>query len=81
LRLIILCAAVVTTNSALAQKKYDPGVTDTEIKIGNIMPYSGPASAYGMNGKVQAAYFKKAASMAEKSTSFLMTMLIARRKR
>jgi branched-chain amino acid transport system substrate-binding protein len=59
LRLIILCAAVVTTNSALAQKKYDPGVTDTEIKIGNIMPYSGPASAYGMNGKVQAAYFKK----------------------
>lgn len=55
----ILCAAVVTTNSALAQKKYDPGVTDTEIKIGNIMPYSGPASAYGMNGKVQAAYFKK----------------------
>jgi branched-chain amino acid transport system substrate-binding protein len=59
LRLIILCAAVVITNSALAQKKYDPGVTDTEIKIGNIMPYSGPASAYGMNGKVQAAYFKK----------------------
>jgi branched-chain amino acid transport system substrate-binding protein len=59
LRLIILCAAVVTTNSALAQKKYDPGVTDTEIKIGNIMPYSGPASAYGMNGKVQAAYFRK----------------------
>lgn len=39
-------------------KKYDPGVTDTEIKIGNIMPYSGPASAYGTIGKSEAAYFK-----------------------
>src|SRR3989454_5107957 len=37
----------------------DPGVTATEIKIGNTMPYSGPASAYGTIGKVQAAYFKK----------------------
>ena len=44
---------------ALAQKKYDPGATDKEIKIGNIMPYSGPASAYGTIGKVEAAYFKK----------------------
>ena len=44
--------------SALAQKKYDPGATDTEIKIGNIMPYSGPASAYGTIGKTEAAYFK-----------------------
>ena len=35
---------------ALAQKKYDTGVTDTGIKIGNIMPYSGPASAYGIIG-------------------------------
>jgi branched-chain amino acid transport system substrate-binding protein len=34
-----------------AQKKNDTGVTDTEIKIGNIMPYSGPASAYGIIGK------------------------------
>lgn len=59
LHLIVLCAAFVANGSAMAQKKYDPGVTDTEIKIGNIMPYSGPASAYGMNGKVQAAYFKK----------------------
>ena len=42
-----------------AQKKYDTGATDTEIKIGNIMPYSGPASAYGMIGKTEAAYFKK----------------------
>ena len=36
-----------------------PGATDTEIKIGNIKPYSGPASAYGTIGKVEAAYFKK----------------------
>ena len=42
---------VVATVSAAAQKKYDTGVTDTEIKIGNIMPYSGPASAYGIIGK------------------------------
>src|SRR4051794_13464038 len=45
--------------SALAQKKYDTGATDTEIKIGNIMPYSGPASAYGVIGKTEEAYFKK----------------------
>jgi ABC-type branched-subunit amino acid transport system substrate-binding protein len=44
---------------AMAQKKYDPGVTDTEIKIGNIMPYSGPASAYGLIGRTEAAYFRK----------------------
>jgi branched-chain amino acid transport system substrate-binding protein len=47
------------STSALAQKKYDTGATDTEIKIGNIMPYSGPASAYGVIGKTEAAYFKK----------------------
>jgi branched-chain amino acid transport system substrate-binding protein len=45
--------------SASAQKKYDPGASDTEIKIGQTMPYSGPASAYGTIGKVQAAYFKQ----------------------
>ena len=43
---------------SLAQKKYDTGVTDTEIKIGNIMPYSGPASAYGIIGKTMSAYFR-----------------------
>jgi len=41
------------------KKKYDPGASDTEIKIGQTMPYSGPASAYGVIGKVQAAYFKQ----------------------
>jgi ABC-type branched-subunit amino acid transport system substrate-binding protein len=44
---------------AVAQRQYDPGVTDTEIKIGNIMPYSGPASAYGITGRTEAAYFRK----------------------
>jgi branched-chain amino acid transport system substrate-binding protein len=42
-----------------AQKKYGPGVSDSEIKIGNIMPYSGPASAYGEIGKAETAYFRK----------------------
>jgi ABC-type branched-subunit amino acid transport system substrate-binding protein len=49
----------LSSSGALAQKKYDSGATDTEIKIGNIMPYSGPASAYGVIGKTEAAYFKK----------------------
>jgi len=62
-RLKVLSAALVlltgTNTGAFAQKKYDTGATDTEIKIGNIMPYSGPASAYGIEGKTQAAYFNK----------------------
>jgi ABC-type branched-subunit amino acid transport system substrate-binding protein len=49
----------VSSSGALAQKNYDTGATDTEIKIGNIMPYSGPASAYGVIGKTETAYFKK----------------------
>jgi branched-chain amino acid transport system substrate-binding protein len=51
--------AFASTGGALAQKKYDDGASDTEIKIGNIMPYSGPASAYGVIGKTEAAYFNK----------------------
>jgi branched-chain amino acid transport system substrate-binding protein len=56
-----LAAAVLalTSTTALAQKKYDTGASDTEIKIGNIMPYSGPASAYGVIGKTEQAYFNK----------------------
>jgi ABC-type branched-subunit amino acid transport system substrate-binding protein len=50
---------VASGSSALAQKKYDPGVTNTEIKIGNMMPYSGPASAYSVTGRTEAAYFRK----------------------
>src|SRR6478735_3558845 len=53
---LVLAAA---TSSAFAQKKYDVGATDTEIKLGNIMPYSGPASAYGVIGKAEEAYFRK----------------------
>ncbi|MGL9620569.1 ABC transporter substrate-binding protein [Bradyrhizobium sp. U531] len=51
-------AIALTSTAALAQKKYDTGASDTEIKIGNIMPYSGPASAYGVIGKTEEAYFK-----------------------
>jgi branched-chain amino acid transport system substrate-binding protein len=62
-RIAIAAAAfavlAASSSGALAQKKYDTGATDTEIKIGNIMPYSGPASAYGVIGKTEAAYFKK----------------------
>ena len=49
----------VAATPAVAQKKYDPGASDTEIKIGNINPYSGPASAYGTIGKTIGAYFNK----------------------
>jgi ABC-type branched-subunit amino acid transport system substrate-binding protein len=54
-----LVMLAVTGSGALAQKAYDTGATDTEIKIGNIMPYSGPASSYGVIGKTEAAFFKK----------------------
>jgi ABC-type branched-subunit amino acid transport system substrate-binding protein len=52
-------AAALTATAANAQKKYDVGASDTEIKIGNTMPYSGPASSYGVIGKTEAAYFDK----------------------
>jgi branched-chain amino acid transport system substrate-binding protein len=54
-----LAVIAATSSGALAQKIYDVGATDTEIKIGNIMPYSGPASAYGVIGKTEQAYFNK----------------------
>src|ERR1700676_1937222 len=54
-----LALIAATSSRALAQKKYDIGAADTEIKIGNIMPYSGPASAYGVIGKTEEAYFRK----------------------
>jgi ABC-type branched-subunit amino acid transport system substrate-binding protein len=53
-----LLSATLASPAALAQKKYDPGASDTEIKIGNTNPYSGPASAYGTIGKTIAAYWK-----------------------
>ncbi|MEH2489333.1 ABC transporter substrate-binding protein [Bradyrhizobium sp. AZCC 2230] len=52
-----LCTAM--SNPVLAQRSYDNGASDTEIRIGNIMPYSGPASAYAVIGKAEEAYFNK----------------------
>ena len=56
--LVSLAGLVTLASPALAQKKYDPGASDTEIKVGNIMPYSGPASAYGTIGRAEAAFFR-----------------------
>lgn len=55
---LAVALTIVTSTVASAQKQYDPGASDTEIRIGNIMPYSGPASAYGVAGLVEAAYFR-----------------------
>ena len=58
--LFVAALALVTAGSAaLAQKKYDPGADDKEIRVGAIHPYSGPASAYGTIGKAIGAYFDK----------------------
>jgi hypothetical protein len=50
--------SLLANQSAFAQKKYDTGASDTEIKLGNVEAYSGPASAYGVIGKIEDAYFK-----------------------
>jgi branched-chain amino acid transport system substrate-binding protein len=55
---LVLAYSVTFAAPALAQKKYDTGATDTEIKVGQTIPLSGPASAYGSIGKVQAAYIR-----------------------
>ena len=55
---VALAAGLAVSSAAFAQKKYDTGATDTEIKIGQTIPLSGPASAYGTIGKAQAAYMK-----------------------
>ncbi|MDQ8727082.1 ABC transporter substrate-binding protein [Bradyrhizobium sp. LHD-71] len=52
-------AVTATGGTALAQKQYDTGASDTEIRIGNVNPYSGPASSYGVIGKTIDAYFRK----------------------
>src|ERR1700689_2594910 len=51
-------AAAFAASASSARADNAPGVTDTEIKIGQTMPYSGPASAYGVIGKADLAYFK-----------------------
>jgi branched-chain amino acid transport system substrate-binding protein len=48
----------LSISAATAQKRYDPGASDTEIKVGQTMPFSGPASAYASIGKTEAAYFR-----------------------
>jgi ABC-type branched-subunit amino acid transport system substrate-binding protein len=56
--LAVGCTLAITMSAVSAQKKYDPGASDTEIRIGNIMPYSGPASSYGVIGKTEEAFFR-----------------------
>ena len=53
-----LSVLALAASSALAEKKYGPGASDSEIKIGQTMPYSGPASSYGTIGKAEVAYLK-----------------------
>ena len=56
---LVVASAALIASSAMAQKKYDVGADDKEIKLGNINPYSGPASAYSAIGKSIGAYFDK----------------------
>jgi branched-chain amino acid transport system substrate-binding protein len=58
LPLLVLAIAATASGGALAQKRYAPGISDTEIKIGQTMPYSGPLSVYSAIGKAEVAYFK-----------------------
>jgi branched-chain amino acid transport system substrate-binding protein len=58
LALVVSLAGVYGIQPVFAEKKYDVGASDSEIKLGNIVPYSGPASAFGSVGKVQAAFFR-----------------------
>ena len=53
---VLAATALIAPGIALAQKAYGPGASDTEIKVGNFVPYSGPASAYGIVGQVETAY-------------------------
>ena len=52
-------AGPFVSQATSAQKKYGPGATDSQIKIGNILPYSGPASAYAVIGRTETAFFQK----------------------
>src|SRR5450432_4474437 len=56
--MVLPIALTLHSGCASAQNHYSPGASDTEIKIGNIRPYSGPASAYGIIGKTMSAYFR-----------------------
>ena len=57
----LICSAataLAVVGPAAAQKRYDPGASDTEIRIGQTMPYSGPASSYATIGRAESAYFQ-----------------------
>ena len=60
----VMCATVIATflsiatGASAAEKKYDQGATDTEIKLGQTVPHSGPGSLYGVLGRIGEAYFK-----------------------
>ena len=56
--LMALLASAIAARPAQAEKRYGPGASDSEIKIGQTMSYSGPASAYGVQGQCQLAFFK-----------------------
>ncbi len=83
---VALSAASLILTSAIAFSGglYGPGVTDNEIKIGNTMAYSGPASSYGTIGKSEAAYFaminEQGGVNGRKSTLSVATMATAHRK-
>jgi ABC-type branched-subunit amino acid transport system substrate-binding protein len=55
---MLAVGTVLAVSPALAQKKYDTGASDTEIKIGQTMPYSGPASAFSISARIALAYYK-----------------------
>jgi branched-chain amino acid transport system substrate-binding protein len=55
---VLTALALAAPSPSDAQKKYGPGASDTEIKIGNTIPYSGPASAYGTEGRTAVAFFR-----------------------
>jgi branched-chain amino acid transport system substrate-binding protein len=55
---IVIGSITIAVDAAAAEKKYGPGITDTEIKVGQTMPYSGPASAWGTVGRAELAYFR-----------------------
>jgi branched-chain amino acid transport system substrate-binding protein len=56
--IIVALCAIAVTSAASAQKRYDTGATDTEIKLGQTMPYSGPLSAFATLGRAEAAYYQ-----------------------
>ena len=78
-------AAPIASRAAAVEKKYGPGATDSQIKIGNIMPYSGPASAYAVIGKTEAAFFQmindEGGIKGRKITLYRTTMATVRQRR